>query len=52
MDLFAAPDNLLLDSFVLWRPDPSPIAVNAFMFPLKDKNPYYFPPISCISLLI
>ena len=39
VDLFATQDNRLLDRFVSWRPDPSAIAVDAFMFPLKGENP-------------
>ena len=49
VDLFATRDNRLLDCFVSWRPDPSAIAVDAFMFSLEGKNPYRFPPVSCIS---
>ena len=52
VDLFATRDNRLLDRFVSWRPDPSAIAVNAFTFSLKGENPYYFPPVSCISRLL
>ena len=51
-DLFATQDNGLLDRFVSWRPNPSAIALDAFMFPLKGKNPYCFPPITCISQLL
>ena len=42
----------MLDHYVLWRPDPSAIAVDAFMFPLKGKNPYCFPPVTCIPRLL
>ena len=52
VDLFATRDNRLLDRFVSWRPDPSAIAVDAFMFLLKGENPYCFPPVSCISRLL
>ena len=52
VDLFATQDNPLLDRFVSWGPDPSAIAVDAFMFPLEDENPYRFPPISSISRLL
>ena len=52
VDLFATRDNRLLDRFVSWWPDPSAIAVDAFMFPLKGKNPHCFPPVSCISRLL
>ena len=31
VDLFATRDNRLLDRFISWRPDPSAIAVDAFM---------------------
>ena len=48
VDHFATRDNNLLDRFVSWRPDPSALAVDAFMIPQKGKNPYCFPPISCI----
>ena len=52
VDLFATRDNALLDRFVSWRPDPSAIAVDAFMFPMKGENPYCFPPVSCIPRLL
>ena len=52
VDLFATRDNRLLDRFVSWRPDPSVIAVDGFMFSLKGENPYCFPPVSCISRLL
>ena len=52
VDLFATQDNQLLDRFVSWRPDPSAIAVDAFMFSLKGENPYCFSPVSCISRLL
>ena len=52
VDLFATRDNRLLDRFVSWRPDPSAIAVDAFMFSLKGEDPYCFPPVSCISRLL
>ena len=46
VDLFATQDNRLLDRFISCRLDPSAIAVDAFMFPLKLKgeNPYCFTP--------
>ena len=31
-------DNDLLDRFGSWRPDPSAIAINAFLFPLKGRE--------------
>ena len=34
VDLFATRDNRLLDRYVSWRPDPSAVAVDAFLFPL------------------
>ena len=52
VDLFATWDNALLNRFVSWRPDPSAIAVDAFMFPMKGENPYCFPPVSCIPRLL
>ena len=52
VDLFATHDNRLLDRYVSWRPDPSAVAVDAFLFPLKGENPYCFPPISCIPQLL
>jgi len=52
VDLFATRDNALLNRFVSWRPDPSAIAVDAFMFPMKDENPYCFPPVLCIPRLL
>ena len=52
VDLFATRDNALLDRFVSWQPDPSAIAVDAFMFPMKGENPYCFPPVSCIPRLL
>ena len=52
VDLFATRDNRLLDRFVSWRPDPSAVAVDAFLFPLKGENPYCFPPVSCIPRLL
>ena len=48
VDLFATQDNRLLNRYVSWRPDPSAVAVDAFMFPLKGKNPYCFPPVAGI----
>ena len=50
--LFATQDNNLLDHFVPWSPDPSAIAIDAFMFLLKGENSYHFPPISCIPQLV
>ena len=44
VDLFATPDNRLLDPFISWRPDPSAIAVDTFVFLLKSENPYCLPP--------
>ena len=38
VDLFATRDNRLLDRYVSWRPDPSAVAVDAFLFPLKGEN--------------
>ena len=35
VDFFATRDNRLLNRYVSWRHDPSTIAVNAFIFPLK-----------------
>ena len=52
VDLFATRNNWLLDRYVSWRPDPSAVAVYAFMFPLKGKNPYCFPPVACIPQLL
>ena len=52
VDLFATRDNALLNRFVSWRPDPSAIAVDAFMFPMTGENPYCFPPVSCIPRLL
>ena len=48
VDLFATRDNRLLDRYVSWRPDPSAVAVDAFMLPLKGENPYFFTPVACI----
>ena len=39
VDLFATQDNQLLDRYVSWRPDPSAVAVDAFLFLLKGENP-------------
>ena len=39
VDLCATRDNDLLDRFVSRRPDPSAIAIDAFMFPLNGENP-------------
>ena len=52
MDLFATQPNRLLDRYVSWRPDPSAVAVDAFMLPLKGKNPYCFPQVACIPRLL
>ena len=52
MDLFAIWDKRLLNHFVSWRPDPSAVTVDAFMFPLKGENPYCSPPVSYISRLL
>ena len=46
--LFATRDNRLLDRYVSWQPDPSAVAVDAFMLPLEGENPYCFPPMACI----
>ena len=52
VDLFTTRDNQLLDRYVSWRPDPSAVAVDAFLFPLKGENPYCFPPVTCIPRLL
>ena len=52
VDLFATRDNRLLDCYVSWRPDPWAVAVDAFLFPLKGKNPYCIQPVSCIPQLL
>ena len=52
VDLFTTWDNWLLDRYVLWRPDPLAVAVDAFLLPLKGENPYCFPPVSCIPQLL
>ena len=39
VDLFATRDNWLLNRYVSWRPDPSAVAVDTFMLPLKGENP-------------
>ena len=39
VDLFATRHNRLLDCFVSWKPDPSAIAIDAFIFSLKGENP-------------
>ena len=52
VDLFATRDNRLLPRYVSWHPDPSAVAVDAFLFPLKGENPYCFPPVTCISRLL
>ena len=52
LDLFATRDNRLLDRYVSWRPDPSAVAVNAFLSPLKGENPYCSLPVSCIPQLL
>ena len=39
VDLFVTRDDNLLDRFVSYRPDPSAIAVDAFMFLMKGENP-------------
>ena len=39
VDLFATRDNRLLNRYVSWRPDPSAVAVDAFMLQLKGENP-------------
>ena len=52
VDLFATRDNRLLDRYMLWRPHPSAVAVDAFLFPFKGKNPYCFLLVSCIPWLL
>lgn len=52
VDLFATRDNRLLPRYVSWHPDPSAVAVDAFLFPLKGENPYCFPPVTCIPRLL
>ena len=52
VDMFATRDNALLPRFVSWRPDPESIATDAFMFPMKNENPYCFPPVACIPRLL
>ena len=43
VDLFTTQDNQLLDRYVSWQPNPSAVAVDAFLFLLKGENPYCFP---------
>ena len=38
VDLFTTQDNRLLDRYVLWRPDPLAVAVDAFMLLLKGES--------------
>ena len=52
VDLFATRDNSLLPRFVSWRPDPESVATDAFMLPMKNENPYCFPPVACIPRLL
>ena len=52
IDLFAIRDNALLPRFVSWRPDPESVATDAFMFPMKNENPYCVPPVACIPRLL
>ena len=52
VDMFATRDNALLPRFVSWRPDPDSVATDAFMFPMKNENPYCFPPVACIPRLL
>ena len=54
VDLFITQDNRLLDRYVSWQPDPSAVAVDAFLFPLKGETPTAsrFPPVSCIPRLL
>ena len=52
VDLFASRHNHLLPRYVSWKPDPEAIAVDAFMFQLRDENPYCFPPPACIPRLL
>ena len=52
VDMFATRDDALLPLFVSWRPDPDSIATDAFMFPMKNENPYCFPPVACIPRLL
>ena len=52
VDLFATQDNLLLNGYVMWRPDLSAVAVEVFMFPLKGENQYCFPLVACIPQLL
>ena len=52
VDLFSTRDNRLLNRYVSWQPDPSAVAVDAFMLPLKGKNPYCFPLVACIPRLL
>ena len=51
VDLFATQDSALLDCLMSWWPDPSAIAINAFIFLMKCENPYCFPLVSCIPQL-
>ena len=52
MDLFATHDNRLLDRYMSWRPDPSAVAVDAFMFPPEGETPRCFAPMACIPRLL
>ena len=46
IDLFANYQNIKLDLFYSWRPDPKSQAVDALVQPWGDHNPYLFPPFS------
>ena len=52
LDLFATQDNRLLNRYVLWRRDPSAVAVDSFMFLLKGENLYNFPLVTCVPRLL
>lgn len=48
VDLFAAPWNSHLESFVSWKPQPGAMATNAFSLNWSELRGYAFPPFSLI----
>ena len=44
VDLFASRLNKQIPRFVSWKPEPQAVAQDGMVFPLKNENPWCFPP--------
>ena len=52
IDIFTTRINKQLDQYVLFRPDPNCIAVNAFAIDWKHLDFYAYPPFICLPKVI